>query len=80
AFLNLRRAQGIVSLANNYPAELIEQAADVALANFRSITPKLLKALIENIQQRNIENNNQLSLSDETCSFVRDMEYFLHNQ
>lgn len=80
AFLNLRRAQGIVSLANNYPAELIEQAADVALNNFRSITPKLFKALIGNIQQRHIEDNSQLSLSDETCSFVRDMEYFLHNQ
>jgi len=80
AFLNLRRAQGIISLANNYPAELIEQAAEAALTNFRSITPKLLKALIENIQQRHIENNSQLSLSDETCSFVRDMEYFLYNQ
>ena len=80
AFLNLRRAQGIISLANNYPAELIEQAAGAALTNFRSITPKLFKALIENIQQRHIENNSQLSLSDETCSFVRDMEYFLYNQ
>jgi len=80
AFLNLRRAQGIVSLAHKYPTEIIEQAAEVALANFRSITPKLFKALIENLQQRNIENNSQLSLSNETCSFVRDMEYFLHNQ
>jgi len=80
AFLNLRRAQGIVSLANNYPTELIEKAADVALTNFRSITPKLFKSLLENLKQRNIENNNQLSLSDETCTFVRNMEYFLHNQ
>ena len=80
AFLNLRRAQGIVSLANKYPTELIEQAADISLTNFRSITPKLFKALLENLQQRNIENNGQLSLSDETCTFVRNMEYFLHNQ
>ena len=80
AFLNLRRAQGIISLANNYPTEIIEQAAEVALTNFRYITPKLFKALIKNLQQRNIENNSQLSLSDETSSFVRDMEYFLHNQ
>ena len=80
AFLNLRRAQGIISLANNYPTEIIEQAAETALANFCSITPKLFKALVENLHQRHTENNSQLSLSDETCSFVRDMEYFLHNQ
>jgi len=78
AFINLRKAQGIVSIAKNYSAETIEKAAETALARFGSISPKLFKAMVEKLQQHKTEHNNQLSLSDETSSFVRDMEYFTH--
>jgi len=77
AFINLRKAQGIVALAKNYPADVIEQAAEAALARFGSMSPKLFKSMVEKLLQQT-EYDNQLSLSDETNSFVRDMEYFTH--
>lgn len=77
AFINLRKAQGIVSIAQKYPADIIEQAAEAALIRLGSISPKLFKTMVEKLQQHT-EQNNQLSLSDETASFVRDMEYFTH--
>ena len=79
AYINLRKAQGIAALAKKYPADVIEQAAEAALARFGSISPKLFKSMVEKLLQHN-EHNNQLSLSDETSSFVRDMEYFTHKQ
>ena len=78
AYINLRKAQGIVALAKKYPADVIEQAAEAALARFGSISPKLFKSMIEKLLQQQTEHNNQLSLSDETSGFVRDMEYFIH--
>ncbi len=80
AFINLRKAQGIVSIAKKYPAEIIEQAAETALIRFGSISPKLFKSIVEKLAQQHNEQNNQLSLSDETSSFVRDMEYFTHTK
>lgn len=80
AYINLRKAQGIAALAKKYPADVIEQAAEAALARFGSISPKLFKSMIEKLKQQHNEHNNQLSLSEETSSFVRDMEYFKHKQ
>lgn len=78
AYINLRKAQGIIALAKKYPAKIIEQASEAALARFVSISPKLFKSMVEKLKQQHNEHNNQLSLSDETGSFVRDMEYFTH--
>jgi len=80
AFLNLRRAQGIVSLASKYPKDCMEQAATLALDLYCSVTPGLFKTLLENLQNHDcIEQSAQLSLSMETQSFVRDMTYFIQN-
>lgn len=78
AFLNFRKAQGIISLAQKYPAEIIEDVSQFALGMQNSLSPKLFKSMVENVQQRNIELNSQLSLSDETAGFVRTMDYFTH--
>jgi len=78
AFINLRKAQGIVSIAQKHPADIIEQAAETALARFGSVNLKLFKSIVEKLHQRQTEHNNQLSISDETSSFVRGMEYFTH--
>jgi len=78
AFINLRKAQGIVSIAQKHPTEISEQAAETALSRYGSITPKLFKTIVEKTDQQETEQDNQLSLSDETARFVRDMEYFTH--
>lgn len=80
AFINLRKAQGIISVAQKYPADVIEHAAEAALTRFGSISPKLFKSMAEKLTRQHDEQNNQLSLSDETSSFVRNMEYFAHNK
>jgi transposase len=80
AFLNLRRAQGLVSLAQKYPSEIIESAAEVALDSYTYVSPKIFKSIIKNIKQRKNDEEAQLALSEETKSFVRNADYFLNNK
>jgi transposase len=53
AFLNMRRVQGLVNLAEKYPLPLVEQAAELALNQQLSTHHKLFKRLIETIQNHN---------------------------
>jgi transposase len=76
AFLNLRKAQGIVSLADKWSAELLEQAAAYALDHHISVTPMNFKKLLQNLQKKT-HMSTQLTLSEQTRSFVRDMDYFI---
>ena len=77
AFINLRRAQGIVSVAKSYPPEIVEQVASNLNAQPFSFTPKYFKASIEKLVQLQCESQ-QIPLSEETRTFVRDPEYFNH--
>lgn len=77
AFLNLRRAQGIVSVAKNYAPELVEQTAANLNAQPFSFTPKYFKASIEKLVELEYQSQG-IPLSDETKAFVRDPEYFNH--
>jgi transposase len=79
AFINLRKAQGIVALIRQYPTEIIEQASETAVKLCPSLSPKLFKSLLEKLQYRT-DDTKQLSLSDETQSFIRDKNYFTNNQ
>ena len=76
AFLNLRKAQGIVSLAERWSADLLEQAAAYALDHRISVTPINFKRLLQTIQKQT-HMSTQLTLSEQTRSFVRDMDYFI---
>ena len=87
AFMNMRRAQGIIEVAKKYPAELVEEAAFNLLSSIRTsprpgngvyFSPKYFKASIEKLIQSKKEPQ-QLKLSDETQSFVRDIGYFDHS-
>lgn len=77
AFLNLRRAQGIVSVAKNYAPEIVEQAASNLNAQPFPFTPKYFKASIEKLVELQCQSQ-EIPLSDETRTFVRDPEYFNH--
>ncbi len=80
AFINLRRAQGIISVAEKYPASLVEKAAYEALNHRRTPHPKDFKKLIETIKKEEDEHSdNCFILSEETNSFVRNAEYFVHH-
>jgi len=77
ALLNMRRAQGLVSLAEKYPLPLVEQAAELALKQQLSTHPKLFKRLMETLQNHN-QQQNPIQLSQQSLEFVRDMDYFIH--
>jgi transposase len=77
AFINLRRAQGIVSVAKSYQPEIVEQVAANLMTQPFSFTPKYFKASIEKLVQLEYQSQ-EIPLSDETKTFVRDPEYFNH--
>lgn len=77
AFINLRRAQGIVSIAKSYPAELVEHVAATLATQPVAFTPKYFKASIEKLVELEYQSQ-EIPLSDETKTFVRDPEYFNH--
>lgn len=78
AFLNMRRAQGLVALTEKYPQTLVEQAAELALNQQLSTYPKLFKQLIETLQ-KNKQQQSPIHLSQQSLEFVRDMDYFIHD-
>ena len=77
AFINLRRAQGIVSVAKNYAPELVEQVAATLVTQTVPFTPKYFKASIQKLQELQYQSQ-EIPLSEETKTFVREPEYFNH--
>ena len=78
AFINLRRAQGLLSVAKLYPKELIERAAR-QLGPKNRISPKYFRILVEKLNaQLELETANTLPLGEETRTFIRTNDYFKH--
>lgn len=77
AFLNLRKAQGLVSLTHKYDPQLIEQAADIFFNQHLTINYKLFKKMIEKITSN--KRQSAIQLSQQSLQFVREMDYFIHN-
>ena len=74
AFINMRKAQGILSVAEKHPIETVVQASIDAIFNYRTITPKIFLSLIE----KEPVMEEQISISEETSSFIRKVEYFIN--
>jgi hypothetical protein len=72
-FFNLRRAQGLLSLAEKYEPELIDEAAQLAISYGGSMTPKHFQKIIERLWEHHREHAHQLPLPHETRSFVRSV-------
>jgi transposase len=77
AFLNLRKAQGLVNLTDKYDPKLIEQTAAIFLSQHLTINYRLFKKMIEKIKSQKQQTNIQLS--QQSLQFVREMNYFIHN-
>jgi transposase len=78
AFLNLRRAQGLVALTDKYPPEELDKVAQYVLEKNITITPKQFKYLLVSFSEFK-NNETGLPLSDLTKAFVRDGAYFEHS-
>lgn len=77
AFMNMRRAQGLIRSTEFYPYSIITEAAKIALDDYKRITPKLFSAILEDINTHN-KQEEELPLSGETSSFIRSADYFIH--
>ncbi len=77
AFLNLRKAQGLVSLIGKYDPKLIEQAATIFLNQHLTINYKMFKKMTEKIKLN--QQQTTIQLSQQSLQFVREMDYFIHN-
>ena len=79
AFINLRKAQGLLSLAKQFDNALMDQASAFAIEHSLSISPKQFRLLLEKIraQQTLVPS---ISLSQQSLEFVRDMSYFTSSQ
>jgi hypothetical protein len=76
--MNLRRAQGLVTLASHYPREVVEAAAERALTFRSNVGYRSFKHILEALMRDTSTSGDELQLSLETQSFVRSMDYFTH--
>jgi len=76
AFINLRKAQGLVADADHFPADIIEEAAQMILAQRLSITNKTFKIVLQKLQSEK-QSHTGITISEKTRRFVRPMDYFI---
>lgn len=77
AFLNLRKAQGLVNLSTKFDHGLIEQAAAVALDQNIRVTLKNFQQLLQRLASTD-QSSPPLPISQQSLQFIRDMSYFIH--
>jgi len=75
AFINMRRAQGLLRLAEKQSHKLVEQAAALALEHRLSVTPKLFCRLLEKLSRQDREQDTP-ACSQQSLEFLRDIDYF----
>ena len=78
AYINLRKAQGLLRLRRSYPAQLLDGAARFALAN-SLIDYYAFKALVEKMNAATTDPR-PLPLPQQTDIFVRQADYFIKPQ
>lgn len=74
AKLNTRKAQALIRLADRYPAERLNAAANIACQN-KFHLPKQLEAILEKISSEREETG--ILVSEATQQFVRPADYFI---
>jgi transposase len=81
AFVNLRRAQGLVSVAEQAdgPA-LVSRAARFMRENRVRVTPRKLRCVLEKLCSQDEQYQASLYLAELSEEFVRDISYFINHQ
>jgi transposase len=75
AFINLRKAQGVLALAERFDAALIDKASAFVLDHHESVTPQSFKTLLEKMYHHQ-NATVAIPVSQASMEFVRDMSYF----
>ena len=79
AFINLRKVQGLITIAQREDRDAVNQAAAFILEHRLQVHPKAFRDLLAKLRVQN-DQSQTLPLSQETLSFVRDASYFMHTQ
>jgi len=79
AFINLRRAQGLVGLIKKHNHKLLERTAQTALEQKLTVRAKSFVELMEKLEQQHQETT-QIPISLFTQEFIRPMDYFTQDQ
>jgi hypothetical protein len=74
----MRRAQGFISVAADYPTEVVEAASIYAIDHMRNHIPEQFRIILNHYTEEKLEENNQIELSEETMGFIREAEYFIN--
>ena len=77
AFINMKKALGLINAASGCPEDIITKASLIALEDYRHITAKFFVSIIEKLTQTPEEES--LNISDETSCFLRNMDYFINS-
>lgn len=77
AYINMRSAQGIISIAKKHDPDIISRVSVIAMENHKRITPKVFTRIIEDINTVK-ETELNMPASEETTSFIRNADYFIH--
>lgn len=77
-YLNLRRAQGIITVARRYSRDVVQRAALIAISKSSSHHPKDFNKIIVELMNKDEKEETQLQVSEMTLEFVRPMDYFIN--
>lgn len=75
-FINLRKAQGLVALAEKYNHHTIEKTAAFFIEHNISVNYRLFKQKLEQLIQQ--QSQATMPISQQSLQFVREMDYFRH--
>lgn len=80
AFVNLRRAQGLVKEAEEaHDPQLVNRASCFMRQYHVRATPRDLRLILEKLRIEEEQQQYALSLSDVSHEFARDITYFINN-
>jgi transposase len=78
AFINLRRAQGLLRVAEETDPLIVERAAHFIKEQRMNVTHRELRRLVTKLSG-DIFEQQSLPFSDDSREFVRDINYFINN-
>ena len=79
AFINLRKVQGLVAIAEREESVLVDRAAAFILEHRLNVHPRVFRELLAKLRLQE-QVNEPLPVSQETLSFIRDVSYFIRPQ
>lgn len=78
AFINMRKALGLMHVVSKYPRDIIASASQIALDDYRHMSSKIFTSIIGKITGPPEEE--VLNISTETSEFVREVDYFIYHK